>query len=202
MDSELIYEKFGDNFIADENTFIMGINQYFTSHFAKRFKNLNTLETCTGAGFTTISLAKTAKHVFTVEINKSHQDQAKSNLKRACLLKKVSFIHGNIGNKDLLSSLPDIDAAFIDPDWAVTGNDHKYRFINSNTKPPADTLLDRMLELTKNVAVVLPPFIDINEFKNLPEHEMERLYLGDSHELFCLYFGNLVEKIGETQFIV
>jgi hypothetical protein len=59
-----------------------------------------------------------------------------------------------------------------------------------------------MLELTENVAIVLPPFIDIKEFDYLPEHEREKLYLGESHELFCLYFGKLKKFVSETEFHV
>jgi hypothetical protein len=52
-----IKEKFGDDYMADERTFIMGIDQRFTKYFAMRFIGLNVLETSTGAGFTTLSLA-------------------------------------------------------------------------------------------------------------------------------------------------
>lgn len=202
MNPNAIREKFGDDYIADERTFIMGIDQRFTAHFAERFRGHNVLETCTGAGFTTISLAKTAKHVFTVEIDQSHQEQAIRNVKKAGLLSHVSFIHGSILDQGLLDSLPAMDSAFIDPDWAVTGPDHVYRFIHSNTQPPADTLLNKIFEITENAAIVLPPFLDVKEFSSLPEHEREKLYLGESHELFCLYFGKLIRPIGETEFRV
>lgn len=200
MNSNAIREKFGDDYLADERTFIMGIDHRFTDHFAERFKGLNVLETCTGAGFTTISLARTANSVFTIEINKSNQEQAIYNVEKAGLSTHVSFVHGNILDQGLLSNFSSVDAAFIDPDWAATGPDHVYRFINSNTKPPADTVLNKIFKITENVAIVLPPFIDVREFSNLPEHEREKLYLGESHELFCLYFGNLIESYGETEF--
>ncbi|MCG8609287.1 MAG: trimethylguanosine synthase, partial [Pseudomonadales bacterium] len=183
MNPNAIREKFGDDYIADERTFIMGIDHRFTAHFAERFEGLNVLETCTGAGFTTISLARTANSVLTVEINESNQEQAIDNIEKAGLSTKVSFVHGNILDQDLLSNFSFVDAAFIDPDWAATGPDHVYRFIHSNTKPPADTVLNRIFDITKNVAIVLPPFIYVREFSNLPEHEREKLYLGESHEL-------------------
>ena len=69
----VIREKFGDDYVADKRTFIMGIDQRFTKHFAERFIDLNVLETCTGAGFTTLSLARTAKHVYTVENDDENQ---------------------------------------------------------------------------------------------------------------------------------
>jgi hypothetical protein len=202
MNPIAIREKFGDDYTADERTFKMGIDQRFTAHFAERFRGRNVLETCTGAGFTTISLAKTAKHVYTVEINNSHQKQAIGNVKKAGLLSHVSFIHGSILDQGLLDNLPAVDSAFIDPDWADTGPDHVYRFIRSNTQPPADTLLNKIFEITGNVAIVLPPFLDVKDFSTLPEHEREKLYLGESHELFCLYFGKLIQSIGETEFRV
>lgn len=203
MNPNAIREKFGDDYIADERTFIMGIDQRFTTHFAERFKGLNVLETCTGAGFTTIPLARTAEHVFTVEIKKSIQLQAVRNIEKAGLSTKVSFVHGNILDQRLLNRLPAVDAALIDPDWAATGPDHEYRLIDSNTQPPADTVLNRMFKnITENVAIVLPPFIEAQEFGDLPEHEREKLYLGESHELFCLYFGKLNESSGETEFRV
>lgn len=197
-----IREKFGDEYLADEYTFIMGIDRRFTEHFAERFKGLRVLETCTGAGFTTISLARTAKHVFTVEVNESHQGKAIQNIQKARLSSNVSFIYGSILESELLNGLPSVDAAFIDPDWAVTGPDHVYRFIQSNTQPPADTVLRNILQITENVAMVLPPFVAIREFDNLPEHELEKLYLGESHELFCLYFGKLKKLVGVTEFHV
>ena len=72
------------------------------------------------------------------------------------LLPKASFIHGDILEPGLLKGLPSIDAAFIDPDWAVSGSDHIYRFIWSTTQPPADIVLRNTLELTEIVAIVLP----------------------------------------------
>ncbi len=39
------------------------------------------------------------------------------------------------------ASLPPFDAAFLDPDWALSGPSHVYRFQRSNTRPPADMLL-------------------------------------------------------------
>ncbi len=195
-----ILKKFGDYYTASERTFIMGIDKKFTSHFAERFKNFVVLETCTGGGFTTISLARTAKHVITFEIDRSIQEDAAQNIKKADLSDRVTLINGNILNQNLIENLPPINSAFLDPDWAVTGPDHIYRFTNSNTNPPADVLLNKIFIITNNVALVLPPFIDIKELEGLPEHELEQLYMGDSLELYCLYFGKLIKTIGKTTF--
>lgn len=197
-----IREKFGDDYVADERTFVMGIDHRFTKHFAERFIGLSVLETCTGAGFTTISLAGTARHVCTVETKESIQEKAIKNIKKAGLSSKVSFILGSILDPEILKGLPAIDAAFIDPDWADTGPDHEYRFQQSNTKPPADVVLKNMLEITGNVAIILPPLIKVEEFEGLPEHECESLYLGERHELYCLYFGELIRSKGMSEFKV
>ena len=105
MNPNAIREKFGDDYIADERTFTMGIDQRFSAHFAERFRNLRVLETCTGGGFSTIPLARTAKHVFTVEIEKSHQEQAIHNVGRAGLSNHVTFILGSILDQRLLNNL-------------------------------------------------------------------------------------------------
>jgi len=202
LDSKAIKEKFGADYFVDELTFKMGIDQRFTTHFAERFRNKKGLEICTGAGFTTISLARTASHVYTVEIDKHNQEQAIKNVEKAGLSEKVTFIEGDILDEDLLKSLPTVDAIFIDPDWADTRSDHIYSFINSTTQPPADVVLEKAEKISKNVAIVLPPFIDVNEFASLPDHEREELYFGKSHELFCLYFGRLKKSVGATKFRV
>ncbi len=202
MNSNEIKKKFGDNYVVDERTFIMGIDQRFTEHFARRFKGLVVLETCTGAGFTTISLARSARHVFTIEIDQFIQQQAMKNIEKAGFLPNVTFLKGNALDEKILEIIPFVDAAFIDPDWAVTGPDHISHFKNSNTQPPADTLFNRILEITENIAIVLPPSIEIHEFNQLATHERERLYIEEKHELFCLYFGKLIQTNGETEFRV
>lgn len=202
MNPDAIREKFGDDYEADDRTFIMGIDQRFTKHIAERFRGRRVLETCTGAGFTTIALARVASQVITVEIDPYHQAQAKKNLQKAGLLSAVTFISGSILDPNLLAGLPPVDGAFLDPDWAITGPDHVYRFLHSNTQPPADTLLKTIRGLTEHIAIVLPPLLDTREFAGLPPNECQKLYLGDSHELYCLYFGDLAAGFGDTAFRV
>lgn len=105
----------------------------------------------------------------------------------------------DILDERIWGGLPPVDAAFLDPDWAVTGPDHFHRFVRSSTRPPADALLDRTLRATRNVAIVLPPRLDLHELDALPAHERQKLYLDESHELYCLYFGDLAVSLGETE---
>lgn len=202
MDRRAVREKFGDDYVADDYTFTMGIDQRFTAHLAERFRGGDVLETCTGAGFTTLALARTAKYVTTVEIDPSHLAQAKKNVARAGLSDRVDFVYGDILDEGLLGRLPPVDAAFLDPDWAVTGPDHVFRFIDSNTRPPADLLLERILALTADAAIVLPPLLDLQELRRIPANELESLYKDGRHELYCLYFGALAHNPGKTEFHV
>src|SRR5271157_886257 len=199
MDSDAIRAKFGDDYIANERTFRMGIDRRFTAHIAKRLRHRKVLETCTGAGFTTIALARAAAHVITVEIDPAHQAQARQNLEKAGLLERVTFVLGDILDERTWDGLPPADAAFLDPDWAITGPDHVHRFVRSSTRPPADALLERTFCATRNVALVLPPRLDIHELNTLPAHECQKLYMDLNHELYCLYFGDLAVSLSETE---
>jgi SAM-dependent methyltransferase len=202
MDRTAICAKFGLDYLATEHTFTMGIDRRFTTAMARRFCGRSVLETCTGGGFTTIALARVAAHVVTVEIEPAHQIQAKHNLAMAGLADRVMFVLADIMDENTWNRLPPVDAAFLDPDWAVTGPAHVHRFVNSSTHPPADALLDRTLSATPNVALVLPPTLNVCEFDSLPPHERQKLYIDQSHELYCLYFGELAISLGDTEFRV
>ena len=47
MDKNKIFNKFGGYYIADDMTFLMGIDIRFADHLACRMKNRIVLETCT-----------------------------------------------------------------------------------------------------------------------------------------------------------
>jgi SAM-dependent methyltransferase len=199
MDASEIRAKFGDDYTATEHTFVLGIDTRITTAIAERFRGHHVLETCTGAGFTTIALARVSDHVTTVEIARDHIEQAQQNIERAGLQKKVTFIQGDSLSKPVLSKTKGITAAFLDPDWAVSGPDHIYKFRHSNTRPPADELLREILTRTKNVALILSPYIDKTELQGLPPHERQSIYLGDEHVLYCLYFGSLASNQSQSE---
>ncbi len=200
MKKEKIINKFGKNYDADDYSFIMGIDVRFANHLAQRFINHIVMETCTGAGFTTIALAKYAKHVYSIEVDGFRFELAKKNSQIAGLENKITFINGDVTEKKILELLPNIDSAFIDPDWAITGENHVFRFLNSNTQPPSDKLLELVNTVTPNITLVQPPNINKKEFEKLLPHECEYLYLNNQHELYCLHFGELKRIIGESKF--
>ena len=79
MDKDMIFNKFGQYYFADDITFLMGIDIRFADHLAIRMKDRVVLETCTGGGFSTIAMAKYANHVYTVEIDGLRIKDAKRN---------------------------------------------------------------------------------------------------------------------------
>ena len=194
-----ISKKFGDGFAADERTFKMGIDRRITARIAGRFRGRRVLETCTGGGFSTMALAREARHVTTIEIDGNNQDLARQNVARAGLLRKVEFILGDALDERLLLGIPGIDAAFLDPDWADAGPGHVYRFRNSNTRPPADRLLEAVFRITPNAALILPPLVPPAELRGLPDFEIQGIYLGGMHELYCIYFGDLARRSGGSR---
>ena len=194
MDQSVIRAKFGDDYVATEKTYRLGIDVRLTTAIAERFSGLRVLETCTGAGFTTIALAKVAAHVTSIEIDPEHQSQARKNINRAGLADKVTFVAGDALSPALMSLVNTADSAFLGPDWAVTGPGHRYLFRQSNMRPPADLLLHSVLTRTPNIALILPTEVDLGELENLPPHERQSLYLQGQHALYCLYFGALAEK--------
>ena len=196
-----VLAKFGDNYRATEVTYRLGINIRITERIAERFSGRTVLETCTGGGFTTIALARAARHVVTIEIDPKHQDQARHNLAMARLLHRVSFISGDCLADAVLTHVGNVDAAFLDPDWALGGPGHICRFRASNMCPPADALLQKALSLTSDVALILPPFIDLRELEHLPPHELQSIILEREHALYCLYFGELA-VVGESTLVV
>jgi hypothetical protein len=200
VDKEKIKEKFGYYFIADEMTYKMGIDFRFADHLASRFKNMVVLETCSGGGFSTVSLARYARHVYSFEIDKKRILDAKRNTELAGVSSKITFINMDIFKIDQAEIVQRFDAAFIDPDWADTDSGHEYRFINSTTQPPSDDLLAMILKIVPNVTLIQPPYVNVNEFIGLLYHELEYLYQGDSLELYCLHFGSLAKKKGTSEY--
>ncbi len=196
---DAIRMKFGGDYLADALSFIMGIDCKLTEHLARRFQGRTVLETCTGGGFSAMALARHAKHVISVEIDAARMAQAQENVRRAGVEAAVTFVHGDVMSDVTGSALPPYDAAFLDPDWAVSGPGHVFRFRASNTRPPADALLSRMFACTSEITLIQPPDVDVAEFEGLPPHERESLYLGGEHALNCLHFGDLARTIGATE---
>jgi 16S rRNA G966 N2-methylase RsmD len=194
--------KFGAEYFVDDYTFKMGIDLRFSQHLAQRFKDLIVLETCAGAGFSTISLARYARHVYSVEIDSARVEMARKNAEIAGVVKTITFLHGDIMTKKILDSIPHINGAFLHPDWADSGEHPIYRFINSTTRPPSDKLLQLILAITPNITLIQPPYINPAEFKDHPPHECESFIMNGKHELYALHFGRLAGRSKNSAFRV
>lgn len=143
------------------------------------------LETCTGAGFLTIELAKVAKKVISVDISPEALNQAKHNTKVENIDSKIIFLQGDILSKNILDQIPPIDGAILDPVW-------NHPDLNlANMSPPAYLLYETIKRKTENIALILPPSIEQKSLVHFPENEQEILYLDEIPALMCLYFGNL-----------
>lgn len=202
MDTLAIRAKFAGDYIATETTYRLGIDARITQRIAERFHDRIVFESCTGAGFTTIALARKAKRVVTAELLVEHQEQARKNLAKAHVLDRVQLILGDCLSDVVLNQLGGANAAFLDPDWALGGPGHVCHFRSSNMQPPADLLLAKTLKITADVALILPTFIDLNELEGVPQHELQSIHLGREHVLYCLYFGQLAKTIGKTELSV
>lgn len=179
------YKKIGKNFHFNDDTLLYGITPRLGKHLAERFKDMCVLETCTGAGFLTIELAKVAKKVITVDINPEAQNQAKHNTKVENVDSKIIFLQGDILSQSILDQIPAIDGAILDPVW-------NHPDLNlASMSPPAYLLYETIRRKTENIALILPPSTKQTSLVHFPENEQEILYLDEKPALMCLYFGNL-----------
>ena len=135
-----------------------------------------------------------------LESSSKRQKEAERNVAIAKVGDNVTFIRSDIFDLKIDSLATRIDAALIDPDWADTGSNHVYRFLDSTTRPPSDWILEYLSDYTENITLVQPPFIDKRDFEHLFPHELEMLHLSGNHELYCLHFGELLRTIGITEF--
>ena len=202
MDRVKIIEKFGKEYQVNEETFIMGIHYLLGNHIAQRFKGYNVvLDACCGAGFMSIALAKYVEQVIAVDINPKYLEQAGNNAKIAGVYSKIKFMLGDILNKEILNKIPQIDGAFLDPDWSAFGMPkliHTSKL--SDMQPSGDKLFAEINKRTQNIALRLPREIDLSGLKTLSHHELEKIYLDDDFKFYCAFFGKLVKMVGDTEF--
>lgn len=178
------FDGLGHGYQAPGSTLLYAISPRLGRHLAERFRGCTVLECCTGAGFLTIELAKIARHVVTVEIDKSYLRAAQHNAKLAGV-GNVTFIHGDVLDPQTLSKIPKLDAAILDPVWGDTLGE---------MCPPPDRLIPIVQSYTRHIAVILPPTADKNAIDSFSPDEIERLYLDDKLALVALYMGKLARQ--------
>ena len=196
MYKEKIIKKFGKEYQVDQDTFIMGIHYLLGERIAQRFKGHNViLDSCCGAGFMTVALAKYANQVIAIDINSQYLKQAKNNAKIAGIFPKVRFILGDVLNNDTLNKIPKINGAFLDPDWAIV---EKLKTVHtsklSGMQPPLDKLFAEIYKKTQNIAFRLPREANLSELGTFPPHKLEKVYLVNDFKFYVVYFGKLAKR--------
>ncbi len=193
MQKSDILKKFGAHYVVNNDTFVMGTHHVFANHIAIRFKGYNAvLDTCCGAGFMAIALAKVVNKVITFDINKDHLSQAQINAKIAGVFPKIEFIHANVSDIENMKKIIPIDGAFLDPDWAILGkekSEHTSRL--SEMQPPADSLIKLISAFTQNIALRLPKEIHNEELLPYSPYEAESFIMDRKLKFFTVYFGEL-----------
>lgn len=198
MDERLIEKKFGNKYLANKDSYHMGIHHSLGEAIAKRFGGQKIcLDSCSGAGFMALMLAKYVDMVISLDVNQEHIQQAKENSKIAGVEHKIRFIDEDVINA--IESL-DFEAAFLDPDWAKPG-DEKGNHVSelSEMNPPADILLAKVFKKTQNVCLRLPKSFNLEKLSNLPLHEVEAVYLENELKFYCIYFGCLMKIEGNSE---
>lgn len=192
MEKARVVKKFGKEFSVDDDTFTMGIHYALSDRIARRFATFNSvLDACCGAGFMSLALVNYVKAVTAVDVDENHLQQAQYNAAIANA-PHIAFVLGDIMKKETWSSIPAIDCAFLDPDWAPEGKQkhiHVSKF--SAMKPAASALFSFIFEKTPNIVLRLPKEIDRKELAAFPPHELESVYLDGELKFYCAYFGAL-----------
>jgi 16S rRNA G966 N2-methylase RsmD len=195
IDRAKVIKKFGHAFDVDDETYVMGVNHLLSENIAKRFiHHKAVLDTCCGAGFMSVAIAKYAGKVIAVDIDHNHLSQARNNATLASA-ENIDFVLGDILKILTNGKLQKIDAAFLDPDWAKP-NSKKTAHVSmlSDMQPSAEILFNETSRMTKNICLRLPKEIDIAELKKLPPHELEPIHLDNELKFYCAYFGDLINK--------
>lgn len=199
MEIEKIVDKFGRVYRGDEETLEKGTHHISARKIARRFKGKGTvIDACCGAGFVTMHLARNTDHVFAVDINKVHLDQAEENIGLEGLSHKVTFIHGDI--LEIAKFLTDIDGSFLDPNWTPDGSlTTPHATTLSQMQPDGNALFNTIAQLTPDIAFRLPKEFDLESLSNMPAHEIEvHRARGGKTKFYCAYFGDLQNPIPQN----
>jgi precorrin-6B methylase 2 len=139
----------------------------------------------------TIHLARVVDEVVAVDINPTHLKLAEANAERAGL-KNITFILGDITNTEILNKIGNIDGAFLDPDWAKTGDSKEIHVTDLEGMVPNGRLLFNLISsLTPNIAYRLPKEIDKTKLIELPLFEEEVSSMNGKTKFYTFYFGDL-----------
>lgn len=123
----------GINIIQKKNGFRFGIDAVLLANFAKVKNNARVIDLCTGTGIVPFIIAgKTnAKDIVGIEIQDCFVEMAKRSVKINELDDRVSFICGDLNDKEMLKKIGRADVVTVNP---------PYKIMNGGIKNPEDIL--------------------------------------------------------------
>lgn len=195
--------------IGDEEGLLLTSYQKASEHTAERIENklgkIPVLELCCGVGGTTIFLAKKLEHIFAVDINPFRIQAAKQNAKIFRVINKITFIEGNILDEKLLSNFKNknIKAVVTDVEWRDDLNKSLKETTSDifKTIPSTPIVFEKVNGLiTSNIVMHLAANTNKDQLFKLGVCEIEELKLNGIVKFINVYFGDLVDKHGITEF--
>lgn len=121
----------GIHIIQKKDAFRFGVDAVLLANYAKVKRGMKVIDLCTGTGIIPFILAgKTeASFIAGLEIQEEMVEMAKRSVEFNKLEGKVSFVHGDLANIQLLKNLEKVDVVTVNP---------PYKLQNSGIKNPND----------------------------------------------------------------
>lgn len=195
--------------IGDKEGLSLVNYQLASEHTGKRIKEklgeINLLEICCGVGGSSIFLAKYVKHISAVDTDSERIKAARINAKTFKVFNKIAFFVGNALDEKFLKKLVKskrIDVAYADPDWREDSTkDLKDQTPNIfNTRPSVPSLFDKINRtVTPNIIMHLSKYSNREQIKSLSTCEIEKIKINNEVKFLNVYFGKLINFIGETE---
>ncbi|KAJ8908663.1 hypothetical protein NDN08_005368 [Rhodosorus marinus] len=195
-----LFSRYDEGVLLDNESWFSVTPEKIAWHIAERFTCDVVVDAFAGAGGNTIQFARTCKHVVAIENNEKRLQLAMHNASIYQVENSVEFVLGDAF--EMMQALAGIaDAVFLSPPWGGPRYADEKLFDLSAMKPySALFVVSRALELTPNVAILLPKtttqkqilrFLKLN-CSNAPDScEVEYNYLGSRLKTITVYFGNL-----------
>jgi hypothetical protein len=171
-----------------------GTPEIVAQYRAKKLKCNCLLEVGSSIGFQTFPFAEQCKHVIAVEIDRTKIERARKNAKLLGFT-NIYFVHGDALEKKTIERVKDIcedrkltiNNIFLDTERKP---DEKERSLKT-IKPSIPKFLELYSHHSENIAIELPPHMQHEKLKPLPEHEKEYISLNGHLNRLTLCFGKL-----------
>lgn len=118
--------------IQKKDAFRFGVDAVLLANYAKIKKGMRVIDLCSGTGIIPIIIgAKTeASNITGMEIQEEMVDMANRSAEYNGVSDKIQFIHGDLRDKELLSTLPKADVITVNPPYKLVNSG----IINSDRK--------------------------------------------------------------------